>query len=232
MSWLIHFSKSTLGAKFLMAISGFALAAFVFFHMAGNLQLFLGPDAINAYGDFLQSKPALVWSARLGLLVLVAAHIFAAIRLTSRNRAARPVAYAAKHTFVASLASRSMIYSGLMLLAFIVYHLAHFTVGSTHPEHHALMDAQGRHDIYSMVVLGFQIPWVSGVYIFAMLLLGGHLSHGVSSMFQSLGWHHPRYNPWIKKIGPAYALLIVVGNCALPIAVLTGMIALPAGGTF
>ena len=120
-----------------------------------------------------------------------------------------------------------MTWTGLMLFAFIVFHLLHFTLGVTHPEHFARVDAAGHPDVYSMVVLGFQNPAISASYIVAMLLLGLHLSHGVTSMFQSLGLNHPRFTPLITRAGIAFAVLVVVGNISMPIAVLAGLVELP-----
>src|SRR5436190_7639162 len=152
---------SSLGKKYIMAISGMALFLFVVVHMLGNLQIFLGPEAINDYGYFLQSKPELVWPARIGLLVLVLLHIWAAIKLTAENRAARAQGYGEYRPVGSSYASRTMFVSGLILLLFIVYHLLHFTVqvegiNFTGQNFRSLEDAKQHHDVYRMMVLGFQ----------------------------------------------------------------------------
>ncbi|MEW6776129.1 MAG: succinate dehydrogenase cytochrome b subunit [Bdellovibrionota bacterium] len=229
--WLLRTWKSSIGAKAVMAVTGLALFGFVVMHMLGNLQVFLGQEHINRYGHFLKNAPEILWPARLGLLAFVGLHILSAFRLSLENQAARPVQYAHQATIQASVASRYMLLSGMVLLAFIAYHLAHFTLGMTHPEHFHLVDAQGRHDIYSMVILGFQNVWVSGFYILAMLCLGMHLSHGVSSLFQSLGLNSAKYRPTLQLGSRAFAALIVIGNCSMPIAVLTGCLKLPAGVT-
>lgn len=229
MGWVIKFAQSSVGAKVLMALSGIVLFGFVLVHMLGNLQIFLGPEPYNAYAHFLKGTPELLWSARLALLTSVAVHIATGIRLALLNRAARPQAYNQKSFTRATLTSRTMILSGLTVLAFIVYHLAHFTLGLTDPTHYDLIDPKGYHDAYAMFVYGFQNVYVSTFYIIAMVILGLHLEHGVSSMLQTLGINHPRINGLTSKLGPAFAVLIVVGNISMPIAVMTGVITLPPG---
>lgn len=221
--------RSSLGKKYLMAISGMALFIFVIGHMLGNLQVFLGQETFNAYGHFLQSKPELVWAARLGLLAMVLLHIWAALKLTAENRAARPHSYGNYKPVGSSFASRSMIISGLILLVFIIYHLLHFTVKTkginmTGTDFHTLRDAKGFHDIYSMVIIGFRSPVVSIFYIVSMTLLCLHLSHGVSSMFQSLGWKNRKYGTFIDRFALVIAGILVVGYSSIPIAVLTGIL--------
>ncbi len=220
---------SSIGSKMLMALTGLALVLFVLLHMAGNLQMFIGQDAMNNYGITLRKFGLLLWVVRIGLLAVVLAHVVMSIRLALKNRAARPAKYVFKNTVQASLASRTMVISGLIILGFLVYHLLHFTLGVTHPDDFALHDAQGRHDIYNMVVHGFQNPLVSGFYILAMVLLFSHLSHGASSFFQSLGWNSPRLNNFIKKFGPVVAWLICLGFVSVPLGVLLGIIKLAGG---
>lgn len=220
---------SSIGSKVVMALSGAGLVLFVIVHMAGNLQMFVGQEAMNNYGVALRKFGPLLWVIRFGLLGIFLAHAVYAIRLKLQNRAARPVPYVAKNTVQATLASRTMVISGLIVLAFVVYHLLHFTLGVTDPRNFQLADAQGRHDIYNMVVRGFQNVFVSGFYILAMVLLFSHLSHGASSFFQSLGWNHPRFSTVIKKIGPAVAWLVCLGFISVPLGVLLGIIK-PVGG--
>src|SRR5438552_12514543 len=167
--------RSSVGKKFIMAISGFVLLLFVLGHLAGNLQIFLGPDAINRYGHFLQSNPELIWPARVVLLVLVGLHIWAAARLSRENKAARPVGYARLQPVGSSLASRTMLMSGLIVLVFVVYHLLHFTVqaraiNGTEQNFQGFLDQEKRHDIFRMMVVGFNNVWVSGFYILGMAL--------------------------------------------------------------
>jgi len=213
-----------------MALSGCALFLFVIAHLLGNLQIFLGPEALNRYGHFLQTTPELLWPARLGLMALVVAHVVCAAKLTAENRAARPVPYAQHEIVAASYASRTMMMSGLILAAFIVYHLLHFTVmapgvnltGRDFAARPAFADVQGRHDVYKMMIVGFRQPVVSGFYLLAMGLLCLHLSHGVSAMFQSLGWKDRRYGPFLDRSAQVAALVIFLGYSSIPVAVLLG----------
>lgn len=220
----------SVGTKYWMAITGAMLIGFVLFHMLGNWQLFLGREALNRYAATLKSFGPILWAARLALLTVFVVHLILAIRLKLRNSAARPVAYAYQNTIQASYASRAMVLTGLTILAFVVFHLAHFTLGWTHPDQfqleEKLKDGTTRHDVYGMVVMGFQNPVISGSYIVAMLLLGLHLWHGASSLFQSLGLNHPRYNRYLRCVGPVVASVVVLGNCSMPLAVLFGL----AGG--
>lgn len=236
MSWLAQVLKTSIGGKLVMAITGVLLSLFLVGHLAGNLLLFRGRAAVNDYAEFLKASPALLWAVRLGLLAVFLLHVITALRLAAANRAARPVRYAKEYTNVATQASRTMVLTGLLVLAYLLFHLAHFTVGITHPEHHALREAvvrggvaTTRHDVFSMMVKGFQQPLVSGLYAAAMVLLGVHLSHGVSSVFQTLGLNHPRYNPILRRVGPVFAILIAAGFLTLPAAVLFGFVQLPAG---
>src|SRR5688572_19050900 len=196
--------NSSLGKKYIMAITGCALFVFVLGHMVGNLQIFLGWESINLYGAFLQSTGELLWMVRIGLLVMVVLHIISAVRLTAENRAARGQDYVAYTPVGSTYASRTMMMSGLIIAAFIIYHLLHFTVQTqginlTGKDFHTLVDAKGRHDVFAMMVTGFSNVWVSLFYIVAMALLCLHLSHGVSSMFQSLGWKKAYYKPLLDK---------------------------------
>jgi succinate dehydrogenase / fumarate reductase cytochrome b subunit len=233
MSVPARFYRSSIGAKIVVAATGIGLFLFVVAHMLGNLQIFLGRSALNAYAHKLQSLPLLLWGARAGLLAIVGVHIWTTVRLTLRNRAARPVGYAFQDTVQATITSRTMIWSGLMIAAFVVYHLAHFTLGVVQPEAHhlteKLADGSVRYDVYSMVVLGFRNPVVAGTYIVAMVLLAMHLHHGASSLFQTLGLNDTRWNPLVSKVGPAVAVVVGVGNASMPLAVLAGWVQLPPG---
>jgi len=220
--------KSSLGRKYIMAISGAALFLFVVGHLLGNLQIFLGPSAINRYGDFLQSNKEILWPARIGLLLMVALHIWAAVKLSAENKAARPIGYADNPVPVAaSYASRTMLMSGLIIAAFVLYHLLHYTVqvrslNFTGKDFLALHDMEGRHDVFRMMVAGFSQPLVSGFYILAMGLLCLHLSHGVSATFQSVGLKNEVCGPLIDRLARAVAWLIFLGYISIPIAVLLG----------
>jgi len=214
---------SSLGKKYLMAITGLALFLFVIVHMAGNLQVFLGPEIMNAYADLLKSKPALLWTARIGLFVIAVIHIVSALQLAAENRAARPQSYSEGKP-IATLASRTILLSGLIIFAFVVYHLLHFTFGVTNPSFMELHDPLGRHDVYGMVVEGFRNPFVSVFYIVSMGLLCLHLSHGVSSLFQSLGIRRKSTAGALSRFAQAAAVIIFLGNCSIPIAILTGVV--------
>jgi succinate dehydrogenase / fumarate reductase cytochrome b subunit len=232
MSWFGKYLKSSVGAKHVMAVTGLLLVGFVLQHMIGNLQMFAGlkdphagQNAVNSYAAGLKSLGPLLWVARGGLIAIALIHIYSAIRLVSMNRAARPVAYKMVHHERSSFASRAMAMSGIIVLAFLAFHLVHFTLGGGPlQENFNLIDSYGRHDVYNMTVLGFQQPIVAGAYLAAMLLLCLHLKHGVTSLFQSLGLNHPKYNGIIGMAGPLVALLVLVGNCSMPIAVLAGWI--------
>ena len=227
MSWFTNYLKSSVGAKHLMAITGIALVGFVIAHMLGNLLVFAGQDALNSYAQGLQDTGGLLWVARAGLLVAVAAHIAAAVRLTALNKAARPVGYVRYKPIRSPFYARVMPWTGLLLFLFIVFHLLHFTFGVVLPDAYHQVDALGRHDVYSMVVRGFQQPVVALSYVIAMVFLCMHLAHGVRSMFQSLGINHPKYNPLISKLGPAIAIIVFIGDVSMPLAVLGGFITLP-----
>ena len=232
--------KSSLGRKYIMAVSGFILFLFVIGHLAGNLQIFLGREAINRYGHFLQSNPELIWPARLFLLVMVGLHIWSATKLSLENKAARPIAYGAYQPIGSSYASRTMLMSGLIVLAFIIYHLLHFTVqvkaingtGQDFREFNEPGPAgavaagqaagEGRHDIFKMMVIGFRNPLVSGFYMVGMALLCLHLSHGASSMFQSIGWKNDAYRPCLDRAACWLAGLIFLGYVSIPMAILLG----------
>ena len=212
-----------------MALTGCALFGFVIAHLAGNLQIFLGPENLNRYGNFLQTTPELIWPARIGLIALAVLHIVAAVQLSAENKRARSVPYAHYEVVAASYASRTMLMSGLIIAAFVIYHLLHFTVqipgiNFTGQDFRILEDAEKRHDVYRMMVVGFKQPLVSGFYILGMALLCLHLSHGASSMFQSLGWKNKYYGKFIDKAAMVVAVLIFLGYCSIPLAVLSGVI--------
>jgi len=227
---------SSLLKKYVMAISGAVLFVFVVLHMLGNLQIFLGPTQINAYGHFLQSTPELLWTARIGLLVMVVLHVWTAVLLSRENRAARPARYREVKFVAASYASRTMLMSGVIVFVFIVYHLLHFTVAvpsvnflpqsADFPNANfmELKDPLGHHDIYRMMVMGYSNVWVSGFYILGMALLCLHLSHGVGSMFQSLGLKNKFYGVWIDRFAVFISTVIFVGNCSIPLSVLLGLV--------
>ena len=227
MKLITHLFDSSLGKKYVMAVTGFLLFLFVIAHLVGNLQVFLGPEAINRYGHFLQSNYELVWPARIALLIIIGLHIWSAAKLSLENRAARPVAYATYQPVGSTYASRTMLMSGLIALAFIIYHLLHFTVevqyiNGTGQNFTTFMDPEKRHDIFKMMVVGFNNGWVTLFYIVGVGLLCLHLSHGLSSMFQSIGWKNEAYRPFLDKAAKVVALLIFLGYSSIPLAILCG----------
>jgi succinate dehydrogenase / fumarate reductase cytochrome b subunit len=216
--------RTSVGKKYVMAVTGLLLFGFVIVHMAGNLQIFLGPGPINSYAEMLKSKPALLWAARLGLLLTVILHLVAATMLVIENRRARGVGYSTGKPVASSFAARTIAITGIVILAFIIYHLSHFTVGLVDPQYLQLRDAEGRHDVYRMMVAGFSHPIVSAFYIFATGLLCLHLSHGVTSLFQSLGLRSHKTLGLLNRIASVAAILIFLGNSAIPLAILAGLI--------
>ena len=227
---MFKFLTSSIGRKYVMAVTGIFLFGFVVVHMLGNLQIYLGQDALNSYAEHLEEMPLLLWPARTFLLVTLLTHIVVAISLANENRAARPVRYAYRDTIQASYAFRTMVMSGIIIFLFIVYHLLHFTFGKIQPQFFEHTDPKGREDVYGMVVHGFQNVYVSAAYVAAMGVLCLHLSHGLQSLFQSLGVRTEKIGPWIKKIAIGLSLFIFIGNSSIPISVLLGLIKLPGGG--
>ncbi|HAA57675.1 MAG TPA: hypothetical protein DCE42_23105 [Myxococcales bacterium] len=225
MKGLTRFATSSVGAKVMMAISGILVLGFLVVHMAGNLQMHISADAMNTYAYNLKHKLLpLVWATRIGLLGLIGVHIWAAYRVTTLNLDARPVGYSSPKYNASTYASRTMRWSGVILFAFIVYHILHFTAGVTNPEHFAMHTPDKMHDVYRMVVLGFQQPFVALFYIIAQVLLAMHLSHGISSFFQTMGWNNTSYQNLIKRVGPAISVVLCLGFISVPLGVLLGII--------
>lgn len=211
----------------IVAVTGLVLILFVIGHLLGNLQIFLGPEWINGYAEKLRQLGMLLWVIRGGLLIAVLLHIYYTIRLAIENRRARPERYKRKDTVKATFASRSMVLSGLILLAFIIYHILHFTVRSTDPRFNTLqLDPLNHYDIYSMMIYGFQNPLVSGFYLLSMFLLALHLSHGSSSFFQSLGLNNQKLTARLARGGRIFAWLLFLGYSSIPVAVLLGWVKL------
>lgn len=227
MTNIAAFHRSSVGRKLIVAVTGVILILFVIGHLLGNLQIFLGPDWINGYAEHLHNLGPLLWIIRAFLLLTVVVHIYYTIRLAIENRQARPIGYRRRESVKATLASRTMVMSGLIVLVFIIYHLLHFTFRTTDPRFPTLPnDPLGHYDVYSMMVLGFQSPLVSGFYILGMFLLALHLSHGSSSFFQSLGLNNQRLTPRLALAGRIFAWLLFVGYSSIPMAVLLGWVKL------
>jgi succinate dehydrogenase / fumarate reductase cytochrome b subunit len=221
-----RFYTAPIGKKAVMAVTGVILVGYVIAHLLGNLQIFsANHEQINAYAAFLHNpnNALALWAARSVLLLAVILHIVASVQLFFQNRAARPVAYIKKDDVPTSYAARTMVWSGPIVGAFVVFHILHLTVGAVLPTR----DVGGlaiTPDVRYNVISGFQNYAVSGFYIFAMILLCMHLYHGMWSMFQSLGISHPRYTSKLKKGAAILAILIAIGNCSIPIAVMTGLL--------
>jgi len=216
-SW--RFWQTTIGKKAIMAVTGVILFGFVVGHLLGNLQIYLGAEKLNHYAMTLRSLPLLVWGTRTLLLVAVILHVWSSFKLWLLQREARPVGYVKKANINSTYASRTMYWSGPIILAFVIFHILHFTTGTIHPG-----GPFDEHNVYDNVVLGFQVWPVSLFYIIAMVMLCYHLYHGLWSMFQSLGFSHPVYTPWLQRFAKLFAILIAVGNISIPVAVLAGFI--------
>ena len=221
---MCRFFKSSLAMKFVMAFTGIALIGFVLAHMLGNLQIFLGAEKLNHYGQTLVNLGGLLWFLRLTLLVIFVFHIYLGFRLKIMNKMARPETYANENTIQASLASRSMIFTGLMILFFVIYHLLHYTFCKMNPEFLTLMDEKGQHDIYHMLIFGFSNIYVSATYIVAIFMLSVHLYHGASSLFQSLGLNNAKYKKYTRVVGPILSALVFIGYVSIRVAVMLGFI--------
>lgn len=214
------FLSTTVGQKALMALSGLVLVGFVVAHMVGNLQVFLGPAALNAYAKSLRAVPGLLWGARAVLLVALVAHVSSAIRLVARSKAARPTPYRQVHRGATTYAALTMKVSGPLLMLFILYHLAHLTFPGV-----AMGDyVHSQEDVYANVVAGFSVPWVAAAYAAAQLLLAMHLYHGVWSMLQSLGVSHPRVVEPRRLVAQGVALVVLAGNLSIPIGIQLGVV--------
>jgi succinate dehydrogenase / fumarate reductase cytochrome b subunit len=208
---------STVGKKAVMAVTGVVLVVFVVGHVLGNLLVFRGPDAINGYSALLKRNALLLWGGRALLLAAFGLHVHAAWTLTRLARAARPGRYATVEYRAATLAARSLRVGGAVLLAFVVYHLLHFTIGSAHPSFDPA-------DVYGNVVRGFRSPGVVAFYLVAMLALAFHLRHGVWSVFHTLGWSGPRLDRNRRLVALVLAAAVPLGFAAIPVAVVLGLV--------
>ncbi|HQN97190.1 MAG TPA: succinate dehydrogenase cytochrome b subunit [Thermoanaerobaculales bacterium] len=208
---------TTVGKKILMAVTGIILVLYVLAHMMGNLQIYIGAKQIDAYARLLHSTPPLLWGARAVLIFCVLVHIVAAVQLWLRNRASRPVKYRVFRPPEVDIAARTMVWSGPILLAFIIYHILHLTTGDAHPQYEELAP-------FHNVVTGFAVWWAAGIYIVANLLLAFHLYHGVWSLFQTLGWDHPRWGYLRRILAAVVAVVVGAANISIPLAVLAGVL--------
>ena len=211
---------TTVGKKAALAVSGVILFGFVIGHMLGNLQVLLGPDVYNAYAAGIKHNALLLWGTRSVLLIALLVHTAIVLELYGKSIAARPVGYKLKKNIATSYAGLMMKYTGPILLAYIVFHLAHFTFPGTalgNYEHLA-------EDAYANFLNAFRIPWVVVLYVVANAMLGMHLYHGAFSMLQSVGLSHPRYDRRLKNVARGLAFLVTAGNVFLPLTVLFGLV--------
>lgn len=214
----LTFYETTIGKKVVMAISGLIAFGFLLGHMSGNLLVFKGAEAFNAYAAFLKATPALVYGTRVVLIAALILHVHAAFSLWSRNSEARPRAYAQRKDLATNYAALTMRYGGLVLLSFIIFHILHLTIGVTAPLGYEFSE----HNAYNNLVLGFMHPVVAGFYILAQCALGMHLYHGVWSLSQTLGLDHPKYNNLRHLVAAGGTIIVVLGFVSIPISVLTG----------
>ena len=226
MSTVAGILNSSLGKKFVMAGTGVLLFLFVVGHLVGNLQVFGSPELINTYAHFLKSKPTLLWCVRLGLLAVVTLHIITAVQLSVANKAARPVGYSGGDAYGSTWQSRYMLVSGLVIAAFIVYHLAHFTVllpgingVGDFSKLKTVLHGETVPDAYAMMILGFQVWWVVVFYLVAQALLFIHLGHGLAAMFQSLGLRNHVWFPRIQFFAKGVSIAIFIGYALIPISI-------------
>ncbi len=221
--FLIEFYRSSMGKKFVMAVTGLMMLGFVLSHLAGNLKVYLGAEDINFYGEFLRTfgypllpKTMLLWILRLGILGAFVMHIHAAASLSLVNRRSRPPAqaYQDRDWIVADFASRSMRWTGIIILLYIVWHLADLTWGVEFVNPDFV-----RGDVYNNLINSLGRPWVAAIYVVANVALSIHLFHGIWSLFQTMGWNNKRFNSWRRMLSTGIAGLVLVGNLSFPILI-------------
>lgn len=210
-----RFYRSTIGKKLVMALTGLILVGFVIAHMTGNLLVFSGAEAINGYAAKLRTIPAALWGLRAVLLVAVILHVVSATQLTQQMRRARPVGYHSRDPQVSTWGARTIRIGGFLLLAFIIYHVLHFTTGDAHPSF-----VHG--DVYGNLTRAFSSPLIATIYLVAMLALALHLYHGVASVVQTLGVTHAALSPRRKALAALLALVVSIGFALVPLAIITG----------
>lgn len=221
-------NNSLIISKMLVAITGLMMVGFILGHTAANTLVFLGPDLgrdlLNAYAAGLKQTPLLLWGARITLIAAVLIHIVLTIKLTMLNKAAKPINYKVKNTKRANFASQGMTLFGLVILFFLVYHLLHYTLGVTNPEFMNMLDDQGRHDVYAMVVEGFSHPLISLFYVLGVVSLGFHLKHGIQSMVHTLGFNGTKLSQTTNKISNLLSIVITLLLAFIPISILLGLV--------
>ncbi len=216
--------RSTIGKKYVMAVTGLIWFGYLIVHLWGNLKIYAGPTFLNDYGGFLRTvgEPffgfsQLLWVARIILIPAFVVHVWAAVQLTTRDTASRPRKYQLRKNLESTFASRTMIYGGIFILLFVIYHLLDFTFGTVNPNYE-----DG--NIYHNVIASFQRWPVVVFYELAMIAVGFHLFHGIWSTFQTLGWNTTRSNRLVRNFGTVFAILLTLGNMSIPLAALTGLV--------
>jgi len=219
---LLAFAASSIGKKWIVGISGALLVLFILAHLAGNLTIYIGPygEGINVYAQALHASPLFLWAARGGLLLVFLVHIFTAISLVLENRRARPQRYAVNARVQSTIFVRTMALSGLVVLSFLIFHVLQFAAGLS--PHSNLYDLEGRHDVAAMIILSFHNPWVSGFYLLSLGLLGMHLSHGLASVFQTLGLNGRKSAALIKHGALVVSWALMFGFASIPVASIAG----------
>jgi succinate dehydrogenase / fumarate reductase cytochrome b subunit len=230
MNLLVRPVRSSVGGKFGMALTGLVLMGFVLGHMTGNLLIYGGKEALNDYAHALASRPLLLWPARIFLLTVFLLHIFLGVRSVRRDMAARPIGYVREKALYASWPARHMMLTGLVVLAFVIYHLLHFTFGvidpsdfkTKLPEWPSPTDPKALPDVAGMVVRGFEQPLIALSYVFFQAFVVLHLWHGAGSWFQHLGLNRSGYDRYIRGFAVVVATVVLIGNCSIPLAILFG----------
>lgn len=219
---LCAFAKSSIGKKWIVGLSGSLLVLFILAHLAGNLTIYIGPygEGINVYAQALHASPLFLWAARGGLVVVFLVHIFTALSLVLENRKAKPQRYAVKARVQSTIYVRTMALSGLVVLSFLIFHVLQFAAGLSPHSH--LYDLEGRHDVAAMIILSFHNPLVSGFYLLSLVLLGMHLSHGISSIFQTVGLSGRKSTGLIKHGALVIAWVLMAGFASIPVAAVAG----------
>ncbi|MBF0506949.1 MAG: succinate dehydrogenase cytochrome b subunit [Nitrospirae bacterium] len=221
----MYLLKNSVGRKIIMSVTGFTMLTFVIVHLVGNASIYDGPDGINTYAAALHHNSTFLLAVRLTLLGFCSLHVFFGTLLTLRNNAAKPQGYAVNKSLSATFASKNMIWTGLLVAVFIIYHLLHFTFQVTNPEISAFkhLDAKGRHDVFTMIVLSFRHLFIALAYVCGVGILGLHLSHGIQSSIQTVGLNSRKIFPFILKSGMILWIIIFLGFSSFPIAILTGI---------
>jgi len=235
--FLIDLYSTAVGKKYVMGATGIGMMGFVLFHMIGNLKMYFGAADLDHYAHWLQTllypiapKGYVLWILRGGLITMLLLHLHAAYSLTMLNRKARPVKYQSARDYqIANFASRTMRLSGLVILAFLIWHLLDLTFGVVNSETGKMIvhegDTESVKAVYDSIIYSFQRTPVALFYVVANVLLGLHLFHGAWSIFQSFGWNNPRFNKWRRAFATGFAAVVVIGNVSFPIAVMAGIVA-------